>query len=96
MDIMLEFVGFPVLYDILPKGPSPYRFEGNTVAQLLDHLMSKGDRRVRESLLEQGTGMMDPAIQITVNGRFLEKEKFLEKRLDEGDSVTIMRLLAGG
>ena len=96
MDIMLEFVGFPVLYDILPKGPSPCSFEGNTVTELLDHLMVKADRLVRESLLEQGTGMMDPAIQITVNGKFLERENFSDRTLDEGDSVTIMRLLAGG
>jgi sulfur carrier protein ThiS len=96
MDISIEFIGFPILYDIFPEGPSPYAYDGNTVAQLLDQLIAKGDTLVRESLLDPGMGSIDPAIQVMINGKFLEKEKFRERRLDKGDSVTVMRLLAGG
>lgn len=96
MNIQLEFIGFPVIYDLFPQGTHPYRFPGGTLVQLVEDLIALNDSRVGESLLDPGTKSLDPTIQIMINRKLIPKEKIPEQKVEEGDHVTFMKLLAGG
>ncbi|HSR11291.1 MAG TPA: hypothetical protein VLS90_07575, partial [Thermodesulfobacteriota bacterium] len=69
---------------------------GDTPAQLAEELIARFDSRVRESLLDPGTGTIDPAIQVMVNGKLIARDDLSGWIFREGDRVTFMKLLAGG
>lgn len=96
MNIKIEFIGFPVIYDIFPEGPHPYAFPGETIPELIQSLVERNGTRVKESFLDPRTQMLDPAIQVMINKKFLPKEEIPSRRIDEGDNVTFLKLLAGG
>jgi sulfur carrier protein ThiS len=96
MNIRIEFIGFPVIYDIFPEGPHPLVFPGETLPELIQSLVEQKGVRVKESLLDPGTQSLDPAIQIMINRKFLPKEEIPLRRIEEGDQVTFLKLLAGG
>jgi sulfur carrier protein ThiS len=96
MNVKIEFVGFPVIYDIFPEGPHPFVFSGETLPELIQSLAERKGVRVRESLLDPRTQSLDPAIQIMINRKFLPKEEIPSRRIEAGDHVTFLKLLAGG
>ena len=96
MNIQIEFMGFPTIYDLFPEGPHPYSFEGSTLAELVKDLVAGHDPRVGESLLEGKTKVLDPTIQITINRRFVLREEVSSRKIEEGDQVVFLKLLAGG
>jgi sulfur carrier protein ThiS len=96
MNIKIEFIGFPVIYDIFPEGPHPYAFPGGTMPELIQSLIERNGVRVKESLLDPRMQSLDPAIQVMINKKFLPKEEIPSRRIDEGDHVTFLKLLAGG
>jgi sulfur carrier protein ThiS len=96
VNIRLEFIGFPVIYDLFPEGPHLYTFAGNILAQLIEELVAHEDSRVKESLLDPGTKSLDPTIQIMVNQKLVSRTKIQEQEVGEGDQITILKLLAGG
>jgi len=96
MNIKIEFMGFPVIYDIFPEGPHPYAFPGETLPELIQSLIERNGVRVKEALLDARTQSLDPAIQIMVNRKFLPKEEIPSRRIEEGDQITFLKLLAGG
>jgi len=96
MNIKVEFIGFPVIYDIFPEGPHPFAFPGETLPKLIQSLIERNGMRVKESLLDPRTHSLDPTIQIMVNRKFLPKEEIPSRRVKEGDLVTFLKLLAGG
>jgi sulfur carrier protein ThiS len=96
MDIMIEFIGFPVIYDLFPEGTQAYSFSGKTIPQLVEDLIGRHGRRVTEALLEAGTPQMDPTIQTRINGSFILKEEIPKQEIRQGDHVTFLKLLAGG
>ena len=96
MKIKIEFVGFPVIYDLFPEGPHPYSLGGNTLAQLIDNLIAHQDNRVKESILDPATKALDPTIQIMINQKLIPRGKIQSQKVEEGDQVTFMKLLAGG
>ncbi|MBP1722641.1 MAG: hypothetical protein H6Q44_346, partial [Deltaproteobacteria bacterium] len=56
MNIQLEFIGFPVIYDLFPAGSHSYALSGDTLARLIDDLAVHEDPRVQESILDPGRG----------------------------------------
>ena len=96
MNIKVEFIGFPVIYDIFPEGPHPYAFPGETIRELIHSLIQRNGTRLKESLLDPRTQSLDPAIQVMINKKFLPKEEIPSRPINEGDHVTFLKLLAGG
>jgi sulfur carrier protein ThiS len=96
MNIKIEFIGFPVIYDIFPEGPHPYAFPGGTLPELIQSLIERNGTRVNESLLDPRTQSLDPTIQVMINKKFLPQQEISRHRIGEGDHVTFLKLLAGG
>ncbi len=96
MNIRIEFIGFPVIYDLFPEGSHAYCFSGNTISRLAEDLIGRYGERLKEALLDAGTGKMDPTIQIRINGEFVLKDDVPHQEILEGDQVTFLKLLAGG
>jgi sulfur carrier protein ThiS len=96
MQIEIEFIGFPTLYDLFPEGRHRVLFEGSTFRELADDLIARKGERLREALMEPGTDRFDPTIQVSLNNRFLAGQEIAQTSVAEGDRVTFLRLLAGG
>ena len=96
MNIQLEFIGFPVIYDLFPEGSHPYTLPGNTLAQLIETLVVYEDPRVQESIMDPGRGTIDPTIQIMINQKLVPKDQIQSQKIGEGDQITFLKLLAGG
>jgi sulfur carrier protein ThiS len=96
MNIKIEFIGFPVIYDIFPEGTHPYTLSGDTLSQLIEDLVAHSDPRVKESLLDPGTKSLDPTIQIMIKQKLIPRSQIQEQKIKEGDHVTFLKLLAGG
>jgi hypothetical protein len=96
MNIQIEFIGFPLIYDLFPEGLHPFSFSGNRLMQLVEDLIARRGARVKESLSDPGKNSLDPAIQIMINKKLILKNKISEQRIEEGDQITFMKLLAGG
>ncbi|MBM4330618.1 MAG: MoaD/ThiS family protein [Deltaproteobacteria bacterium] len=96
MNIKIEFIGFPVIYDIFPEGPHTYTFTGETVLALVKDIVGKNVPKVKESLMETKAETLDPTIQIRINGKFFSKDEISLIKIAEGDQVAFLKLLAGG
>ena len=96
MKIRLEFIGFPVIYDLFPEGSHLYTIAGNTLAQLLEDLAAHKDPRVKESLFAPALETIDPTIQVMVNEKLVPKDQMQNQKIEENDQITFLKLLAGG
>lgn len=96
MNVDVEFIGFPIIYDLFPEGRHRYSFSGNSIPQLVEDLIARYGQRLGEALRETGTKRMDPTIQMRINGKFILREEMAQQRIEEGDSLTFLKLLAGG
>jgi sulfur carrier protein ThiS len=96
INIRIEFIGFPVIYDLFPKGFHSYSLAGRTLPQLIDDLITRHDSRVKESLLDAGTNSLDPTIQVMINQKFIPQDQIQDQKIEEGDDITFLKLLAGG
>jgi len=96
VNIQLEFIGFPIIYDLFPEGPHLYALEGNTLVELIEDLIAQEDSRVKEALLDPGTKSLDPTIQVMVNQKFISRAQLKEQKVEENSHVTFFKLLAGG
>ena len=96
MNVEVEFIGFPIIYDLFPEGRHQYSFSGNSIPQLVEGLIARYGQRLEEALHEAGTKRLDPTIQMRINGKFILKEEVDRQELGEGDQLTFLKLLAGG
>ena len=96
MKIKIEFIGFPIIYDLFPEGIHDYDLPGETLSELIEALILQKDPRVKESLWEPRTNSPDPTIQIMVNQKMIPKDKVQSQAIRQGDRVTFLKLLAGG
>jgi sulfur carrier protein ThiS len=96
MNIKIEFIGFPIIYDLFPEGGHAYSFSENTIPHLIGDLIDKHGQRLEDALLDAGTKKMDPTIQVRINGKFILRDEIPQREIREGDSVTFLKLLAGG
>ena len=94
--IEIKFVGFPKVYDFF-KGPCiQHAFKGKTLLNLIEDLMVYYGEPLRESFLIKRTQALDLTIQAKVNGNYIKREAFNRQVIEDGDRVTLLRLMAGG
>ncbi len=96
MQIEVEFIGFPTIYDLFPEGRHRIVFDGKSLHELIEFLIARNGERLKEALTEPGSDRFDPTIQVSLNKRFLAGQEIARTFVAEGDCVTFLRLLAGG
>ena len=95
MKIHVEFLGFPMVSDVIGKRRVELDIAGNTVKGVIDELIMLYGKKVKEALYDE-KGRLDVTLQITLNGKtFISADK-QQTPLNEGDTLTFMLLLAGG
>jgi hypothetical protein len=96
MNIEIQFTGFPLLFDIFQDGLHNYVFSGSTLSELIEDLVERFGDRVRESIYDPQTQTLDPTIQIVLNKEEYVNYDLYFRKIEEGDQVTFLKLLAGG
>jgi molybdopterin converting factor small subunit len=95
MKIDVEFLGLPMVSELIGKKRLEVDFQGETVKDIIDELIKRYGKNVRDAFYDAG-GNFDMMIQITLNGKsFITADK-RNTPLKEGDSLIFMVLLAGG
>jgi len=95
MNIHVEFLGLPMLSDVIGKKKLDVGVSGQTVKDMIDELISRYGKKVRDALFD-AEGNFDPLIQISLNGKFFVSPDKHDTPLKDGDSLTFMLLIAGG
>jgi len=95
MKVNLRLMALPRLARAMGGRKLEVEYPGETVADLLDHLVQEYGRAAREALLDE-EGDLDAIIQILVNEKQWVVHDELDVSLKEGDSVIFMLLVAGG
>jgi MoaD family protein len=85
----------PVLPEAIGRNELELEFAGETVNDLLEHLIARYGRKAKQALCDKN-GQLDPVIQILLNGEQWVTHDRLDTALEDGDNVMIMLLLAGG
>jgi sulfur carrier protein ThiS len=94
--ITVIFIGFPRLYEFFHGDRIEYVFSGGQLSDLVDDLVLRYGKEVRESLLAKGSEKIDPVISVKVNKKHLRREELSQQVIMDGDEITFLRLLAGG
>jgi hypothetical protein len=96
MKINVEFLGLPMVSDVVGKTRLELVFSGETVKDVIDELIQQYGKKVRNAFYDSD-GKFDVMIQIALNGKsFIPPEKHQSPLLREGDILMFMILLAGG
>ena len=95
MKIQVEFLGFPMVSDVIGKKRVELDTAGNTVKDVIDELIRIYGKKVREAFYDE-KGRFDVTLQMTLNGKIFNPADKQYTPLDEGDTLTFMLLLAGG
>ena len=85
----------PVLPEAVGRKDLEVEFAGETVNDLLDHLIAQYGRQARQALLDE-RGQLDPVVQVLLNGEEWITHDQLGRALHDGDQVILMLMLAGG
>jgi len=85
----------PMLSDAIGHKELEVEFPGSTVNDLINHLIDVYGRKVEDALLDEN-GEFDPVIQILLNGEEWIPIDQLDMELNNGDSVVILMMMAGG
>ena len=70
-------------------------FAGETVSDLIEHLVARYGRKARQALYDKN-GELDPVVQVLLNGKEWVTHDRLDTALQDGDSVMLMMMMAGG
>ncbi len=95
MKIHVEFLGFPMVSDVIGKKNMELDIPGNTVKDLIDELIRLYGKKVREAFYDE-KGRFDVTLQMTLNGKIFIPADKQHTPLNEGDTLVFMLLLAGG
>jgi MoaD family protein len=85
----------PVLPEVIGRKELEVEFAGETVNDLIEHLVARYDRKARKALYNE-KGRLDPVVQVLVNGQEWITHDRLDTALQDGDSVLLMMMMAGG
>jgi MoaD family protein len=85
----------PVLPEAMGRKQLEVEFAGDTVNDLIDHLVARYGRKARKALYDD-SGQLDPVVQILLNGEEWVPHDRLDRRLQDGDQIILMLMLAGG
>jgi molybdopterin converting factor small subunit len=95
MKINVEFLGLPMVSDVIGKKKLQLDISGETLKDVIDELIRRYGKKVRDAFYDQ-EGNFDLMIQIALNGKsFISADK-QNSPLTEGDNLIFMLLLAGG
>lgn len=95
MKIQVEFLGIPMVSDVIGKKKLELDISGNTVRDVLEELTHRYGKKVVEALYDP-QGNFDLMIQVSLNGKTILSPDQHDTPLKEGDSLLFMLLLAGG
>jgi MoaD family protein len=95
MKIHVEFLGFPMVSDVIGKKNMELDIPGNTVKDLIDELIRLYGNKVREAFYDE-KGRFDVTLQVSLNGKIFIPAVKQHTPLNEGDTLIFMLLLAGG
>jgi MoaD family protein len=85
----------PTLPEIVGGKELQVEFNGETVHDLLEYLLTRYGRKARQALCDK-QGKLDPVIQVLLNGEEWITHDQLDTVLQDGDDVIFMMLMAGG
>ena len=85
----------PVLPEAIGRKELEVEFTGETVNDLIDHLVAQYGRKARQALYDE-RGQLDPVVQVLLNGEEWVTHDRLDRTLQDGDHVVLMLMLAGG
>jgi MoaD family protein len=85
----------PVLPEATGRKELQVEFAGDTVNDLIEHLIAQYGRKARQALYDRN-GQLDPVIQILLNGEQWVTHDRLDTVLHDGDDVMLALMLAGG
>lgn len=88
-------VFLPVLPEAIGRKELQVEFAGETVNDLIEHLLARYGRKARQALCDE-KGQLDPVIQVLVNGEQWVMHDQLDIVLQDGDDVMLMMMIAGG
>ena len=95
MNITIKTFGLPALLKTFGASYT-LSFGGNTIKDLIEHLIILHPEQLRPILLDERTGL-NASIQILINrNEFIGKKEYTSRELRDGDTVTFMLLAAGG
>jgi molybdopterin converting factor small subunit len=96
MKINVEFLGFPMVSDVIGKKKLELNIFGETVKDVIDELIKCYGNKVRDAFYDP-YGNFDQLIQIAINNKsFISTDQHEIPLLEEGYKVAFMLLLAGG
>ncbi len=85
----------PAIPEIIGRKELEVEFIGETVNDLLEHLIAKYGKKVKQTLYDE-KGKLDPVVQVLLNGENWITQDQLGTVLQEGDEVILMMMLGGG
>ena len=85
----------PVLPEAIGRKELEVEFNGETVNDLIEHLVERYGRKARQALCDEKGGL-DPVVQVLLNGEEWITHDRLGTPLQDGDSVVLMIMMAGG
>lgn len=85
----------PVLPQAIGRKELELEFAGETVNDLIEHLVTRYGKKARQALYDEG-GKLDPVVQVLLNGREWVTHDRLDVALRDGDDVILMIMLGGG
>lgn len=95
MRINLDIRLVPDLAQLLGRDKIVFEFEGETIGDMVNGLISKYGTKAREALYDSG-GRFDGMIQIILNNEKWIRSDDLSIPLKDDDAVSLMLLIGGG
>jgi MoaD family protein len=85
----------PALPEAIGRKELEIEFAGETVSDLIEHLVARYGRRAKQALYDE-EGDLDPVVQVLLNGEEWITRDQLDTGLQDGDNVVLMMMMAGG
>jgi MoaD family protein len=85
----------PVLPEAIGHRELQVEFAGETVSDLIEHLVARYGRKARQALYDE-KGQLDSVVQVLLNGKEWVTHDRLDTVLQDGDNVILMVMMAGG
>jgi len=91
MKILFRIEGIPDLYKLMKKQKKlDFIFQGNTLQDLVNGLISKFGPKVKNILLDKN-GEIDMGYRVSVNmSKYLTYGERMDEKLNEGDTIHLM------
>lgn len=85
----------PALPEAIGDNELDVEFDGTTVNDLIETLVDRYGQKAEQALYDE-KGKFDPLVQVLLNGEEWVTQDRLDTILNDGDSLVIMMMMAGG